>query len=194
MIYYGPTNWSFRRQIPYANCFISIIYYEAFLYFFWNQFFKKKIRWHLVKSALLQGMFCKGLVKICKRYMEVNHFLVLICHLERYFLVGWFFNVDNSTRRQCKFTKFTRSTLWGEFAWVGAIIFVGNFMVRGQFSGGNCMGGQFSSGAIILWGNCLGGNPQRGNYPGDNFPRGQLSWNLFSHQHLSCSTKAQLKI
>ena len=49
-------------------------------------------------------------------------------------------------------------------------------MVRGQFSGGNCMGGNFprvqlSSGAIV-WG---GGNPQRGNYPGDNFPQGQLS-------------------
>ena len=37
------------------------------------------------------------------------------------------------------FPQFTRSTLWGEFAWVGAIIFEGNFLVRGQFSSGaNC--------------------------------------------------------
>ena len=34
LIYYGPANWSFRRQIPRANYFIIIIYYEVFLYFF----------------------------------------------------------------------------------------------------------------------------------------------------------------
>ena len=39
---YGPTNWSFRRQIPCAHYFIIIIiYYEFFLYFFPNQFFQK---------------------------------------------------------------------------------------------------------------------------------------------------------
>ena len=43
-------------------------------------------------------------------------------------------------------------------------------MVRGQFSGGNCMGGNFPRGQLSG-----GGNPQRGNYPGDNFPQGQLS-------------------
>ena len=61
------------------------------------------------------------------------------------------------------FLQFTRCTLWREFAWVGAIIFERNFMLRGQFSGG---GRQFSSEAIIVWGNYLGGS---------NFPRGQLS-------------------
>ena len=42
------------------------------------------------------------------------------------------------------FPQFTRGTLWREFAWVGAIIFEGNFVVRGQLSRG-----QFSLGAII---------------------------------------------
>ena len=43
------------------------------------------------------------------------------------------------------FPKFTGSTLWGEFAWVGEIIFGWKFMVRGQFSGG-----KGTSGAIDL--------------------------------------------
>ena len=64
--------------------------------------------------------------------------------------------------------QFTRSTRWGEFTWVGAIIFEGNFMVSGQFSGG---GGQFCSGAIVqgtifLWGNWPGGNIQKATVQG----------------------------
>ena len=82
--------------------------------------------------------------------------------------------------------QFTRSTRWGEFAWVEANIFEGNFVVSEQFSGGtfslggNCPrgnlprgqlpGGQFSLGAIILV----------GNHPGGNFPRWQLSGHLQS--------------
>ena len=42
LIYSGPTNWSFRRQIRCVNYFITT-YYEAFLYFFANQFFQKYI-------------------------------------------------------------------------------------------------------------------------------------------------------
>ena len=42
------------------------------------------------------------------------------------------------------FPQFTCSTLWGEFAWVGAIIFEGNFLVRGQFSSEQLSGGQSS--------------------------------------------------
>ena len=49
------------------------------------------------------------------------------------------------------FPQFTRSAPWGEFAWVEAIIFRGNFMMGRQFSWG-----QFSSWAIILGENCLG--------------------------------------
>ena len=63
------------------------------------------------------------------------------------------------------FPQFTRSTLWGELAWVGTIIFVGILMVWGQSSGviflvGNGPRGKFqcrqlSGGeAIFLVGNC----------------------------------------
>ena len=98
------------------------------------------------------------------------------------------------------FPQFTRSTLSGEFTWVGAIIFGGNFIVRGQFSGG-----QFSSGTIILGGNCLGGNYLGSNHPGvncqgvnypgatareaiflwGNYPRGQLSGGQLSGEQSS---------
>ena len=73
------------------------------------------------------------------------------------------------------FPQFARSALWGEFPWMGAIIFGENFIVRGQFSGG-----QLSSGEIIVEGHCPGSNYPGSNHPGDNspggnFPRGQLS-------------------
>ena len=48
-------------------------------------------------------------------------------------------------------------------------------MVRGQFSGGNCMGAIFLGCNYPRGQLSGGGNPQRGNYPGDNFPQGQLS-------------------
>ena len=42
LTYYGPVNWSFRRQIPCASYFIIIIiYYEVCQHFFLNQFFQK---------------------------------------------------------------------------------------------------------------------------------------------------------
>ena len=41
LIYHGPANWSFRRQIPRAGYFIIIIYYEVFLYFFTESIFPK---------------------------------------------------------------------------------------------------------------------------------------------------------
>ena len=47
------------------------------------------------------------------------------------------------------FLQFTCSTLWEEFAWVGAIIYGGNFMVRGQFSSGAIIRGG-DGGAIVL--------------------------------------------
>ena len=67
------------------------------------------------------------------------------------------------------FPQLTRGTLWGEFVWVGAIIYGGKLIWRG-----NCPG------AIFLGGYCPGGNyPGYNhpgvNYPGGNFPRGQLS-------------------
>ena len=81
------------------------------------------------------------------------------------------------------FSQFTRSTRWEEFAWVGAIIFKGNFMVSGQFSGGgtvflrsNCRG----EGAIFLGGDC-----PRGIYPGGNHPGGNCPGSNFSLRQLS---------
>ena len=50
---------------------------------------------------------------------------------------------------------------------MGAIIFEGDFIVSGQFSGG---GGQFSLGAIVRVALFL-----EGNCPGGNFAREQLS-------------------
>ena len=75
---------------------------------------------------------------------------------------------------------------------MGAIILKGNFIVGGQFSGG-----QFSSGAIFLGSNFLGGRGamvweaifRRGNYPGGNFPRRQLSghrWKFVIYFVLFC--------
>ena len=58
------------------------------------------------------------------------------------------------------FPQFTRSILWGNLLEWEQFFLGGNFIVRGQFSGG-----QFPSEAIILGGNCPGDN-----YPGDNHP------------------------
>ena len=94
LIYYGPASC---RQIPYASYFIIIVYYKAFLYFFPNQFFKKYIYFFcglaqenqeaFSESSSLIKEVLQGLAKICKRYLETNHFSILICHFERYFLV-----------------------------------------------------------------------------------------------------------
>ena len=62
LIYYGPANWAFRRQITCADYFIIIIYHEVFCIFFPINFSKKlfsfllwrkKISRHLVKGFLL---------------------------------------------------------------------------------------------------------------------------------------------
>ena len=63
LIYYGPADWSFRRQISCANYFVIIIFYEGFIYIFPSQFFpkivfiffafwRKEIRRHLAKIVL----------------------------------------------------------------------------------------------------------------------------------------------
>ena len=65
---------------------------------------------------------------------------------------------------------FTRSTRWGEFAWVGAMTFEGNFMVSGQFSGSQFSSGAIVQGAIFLGGSCPGGNYTGVNHRGDNCP------------------------
>ena len=101
LIYYGPANCSFRRQMSCANYFfiiiiiiiiitIIIIYYEVFLYFSPYQFFpiffcvlaKENQEAFSERFSLKSGVL-QGLVKICKKYMEVNHFLLLSCSLEK---------------------------------------------------------------------------------------------------------------
>ena len=47
------------------------------------------------------------------------------------------------------FPQFSRSDLWGEFAWVGTIIYEENFMVRGQFSSVAIFQGEIIREAII---------------------------------------------
>ena len=92
LIYYGPVNWSFRRQTPCANYFIIIVYYEGFLYFFRINF-SKNVYFFCVLAYENQEAFSQrcsitsgalqGLVKICKKFMEVKHFLLLSCSLEK---------------------------------------------------------------------------------------------------------------
>ena len=70
------------------------------------------------------------------------------------------------------FPQFTRSTLSGEFAWVRTIIFWEDFMVRGLFSGG-----KFSSGKIIIGGNCPVGHCLGTIFLGDNCQeKGAIIW------------------
>ena len=93
LIYYEPANWSFRRQTPGVNYFV-IIYYEVFLYFFSESIFPKKFFFFFCvlvqenleafsESCSLVSRVLQGLVKICKKYMEVNHFLLLPCSFEK---------------------------------------------------------------------------------------------------------------
>ena len=99
------------------------------------------------KCSVISGVL-QSLVKICQKYMEVNLFLLLSCTtlILKY---SW---------RMHSLPQFTRSTRWGEFAWVGANIFEENFMVSEQFSGGHFSSGAIVRGAIFLGDNCPGGN------------------------------------
>ena len=95
LIYYGPANLSFRSQIPCANYFLNIIYYEVFLYFFFRINFlifffffffcvlAQENQEAFSESCSLISGALQGLVKICKKYMEVNNFLLLICCPEK---------------------------------------------------------------------------------------------------------------
>ena len=91
LFYYGPANWPFRRHTT-RELFIIIIYYKDFLYFLLNQFFQKNVFfWVLLyenqesfgeRCSLISGIL-QGLVKTCKKYIEVNQFLLLSCSLEK---------------------------------------------------------------------------------------------------------------
>ena len=151
MIYYGPAKTDTIHELSYYynllwiffGFFSELIFPKNCIFF---SFFRIKIRRHLVKGVLLWMVFCK-------KYMEINYFLLLSCSLEKQLLVEWFFNY--STRRQCivflssLVVLFERNLLeWG------AIIFGGNFMVRGNLPRGNFPRGRLSGGrgAILLGG------------------------------------------
>ena len=88
LIYYEPENWSFRIQIPRSNYVIIV---KFFCIFFPNQFFllfffafwRKKIKEAFSERCSLISVILPGFVKICKKYIEVNHFLLLSCSLEK---------------------------------------------------------------------------------------------------------------
>ena len=67
------------------------------------------------------------------------------------------------------FPQLTCSTLWGELAWMRAIFFEGNFMVRELLSGG-----KFSLGEIV----------QSTIFHGGNYPPGQLFEGQLSREQL----------
>ena len=172
MIYCGPANWSFRRQRPCANYFTIITCYEVFSYFFSNYFSKKKLflcsGWRkprYIYWKMFSYMWC-SLVKICKKYIEVNH--VLLLSLQPWKIAVGF--VHYTTRRRC-------------------IVFLNSLVV---LFGGNLLElGQLFSEEILWWeweilrgdtfplgqssgGNYPGGNHPGENYPEENFPRGQI--------------------
>ena len=79
--------------------------------------------------------------------------------------------------------NFPRGQFPGEIVRGQLLINFPGAIIRSNFPRGHLPGGQFSSGAIILWGNCLVSNNQEeaGNHPGGNcsgganFPRKQSS-------------------
>ena len=111
--------------------------------------------------SLISGVL-QGLVKVCKKYMEVNNFLLLIFSFEKYLLVQGFFNY--STRRQSIVFQSSLAVLFegkllewrqlfsGEISWRGSNFPDGNFP-PGQLSGGN-YAGVIIRGEIFLGGNC----------------------------------------
>ena len=145
-------------------------------YFFPNQFVQKIVFFCVLleenqdtfseKCSVISGVL-QGLVKVCKKYMEVNNFLLLIFSFEKYLLVQGFFNY--STRRQSIVFQSSLAVLFegkllewrqlfsGEISWRGSNFPDGNFP-PGQLSGGNYAGaiiqGVIIRGEIFLGGNC----------------------------------------
>ena len=107
--------------------------------------------------SLVSG-FLQGLVKICIKYIEANHFLLLNC----------------STRRQCIVFLSSLVALFG-----GICVSRGNYF-RGKFygegGGSNFPGPNFLEnncpGEDFLEGNCAGSNCLRLIFLGGNYPRG----------------------
>ena len=103
---------------------------------------------HLIPTSL----FCTCLVQVVAYFLSDKGYIFLL------------YNNPVYSQTIHSFLKFTRSTLWGEFAWMGAIIFEGNYMVWRQLPRG-----QFSLGAIFLGDNCTGGSFSQGKLFGGNY-------------------------
>ena len=113
-----------------------------------------------ILATLLQKDIC---IKERTRFCSSCSSIVLI-----------YYGPANWSFRRHGFPQFTRSTLRGKFAWVVAIVFGGNLMVRGQLSMG-----QFFSGAIIRGEQSSRGKLSGdGNHPEDNCPK--TYWLIFS--------------
>ena len=54
-----------------------------FSFFFFFAFWRKKIKEAFSERCSLISVILPGFVKICKKYIEVNHFLLLSCSLEK---------------------------------------------------------------------------------------------------------------
>ena len=121
---------------------------------------------HLLRCVSLISGILQSVAKMFKKYMEVNHFLLLSCSLKRWLLVEWFFNY--STHRP---GIVLLSTL--------VVLFQGNVLRWGQifleeiFLWGNFHWGKFSSKQLFVF-----------------FPRSQLSWNQTRHK---CHEKKKKK-
>ena len=121
---------------------------------------------HLLRCVSLISGILQGVAKIFKKYMEINHFLLLSCSLKRWLLVEWFFNY--STHRP---GIVLLSTL--------VVLFQGNVLRWGQifleeiFLWGNFHRGKFSSKQLFVF-----------------FPRSQLSQNQTRHK---CHEKKKKK-
>ena len=132
------TSWRYRANYS----VVIIIYYEVFLYFFrFKELFSKRCS---IVICVVQG-----LVEICKRYMEVNQFLLLtlqysyiIVHRQCIVFLSSLVVLIEVNLLEWQ-QLFPREILWwvfnfpqGSFSW-------------GQLSGGQSSMGQFFSGAIV---------------------------------------------
>ena len=107
--------------------------------------------------------------------MEVNHFLVLICCLEKSV------HLQHSLRGICLSGGiYFWKELYGQGTIFRKAIFLGDDYPWEQLSGG-----QSNSGAITLDGNFLGDNYSGGNHPGDNYLGGNYPGGQFSSGQLS---------
>ena len=120
------------------------------------------------RCSLISGVM-QGLVKICKKYMEVNYFLLLFCSLEKKIwwndslIIALVDNAQFSAAHSQNFlsgSNYFRGKFYSEETNFQETIFLGGSCPErnhpgGKHPGGNYAGEQlFGGGAIFLEGNC----------------------------------------